>query len=63
MAKTLRNILIALFVLAIICFLFWKIGWIGSWCDVLTLYLILAVVIAVCLVKDIIVSLIKARRH
>lgn len=63
MAKTMRNILTAFFILAFICFLFWKIGWIGGWGDVLTVYLILAAVIAVHIVKGIIVSHIKTKRR
>ena len=47
MKKWIKNIIITIFSLAIICVVFWKIDWILSWKEVVVLYGILVIVITV----------------
>ena len=47
MKKWIKNVIITIIVLSIICAGFWKIGWISSWKEVAGLFGILAVVIFV----------------
>ena len=47
MNKWLKNVGITIVLLAIICTIFWKIEWISSWKEVVTLYGIMVVVIAI----------------
>ena len=47
MKKWIKNVIIILFSLAIICVVFWKIEWISSWKEVVALYGILVIVITV----------------
>ena len=47
MKKWIKNVIITLFSLAIICVVFWKIDWISSWKEVAVLYGILMIVITV----------------
>ena len=47
MKKWIKNIIITIFSLAIICVVFWKIDWISSWKEVAVLYGILVIVITV----------------
>lgn len=47
MKKWIKNIIITIFSLAIICVVFWKIDWISSWKEVAALYGILVIVITV----------------
>ena len=54
MKKRIRDIVIAVIVLAIICFAFWKIAWISSWKEVALLYVILVIVIAISIITDVV---------
>ena len=45
MKKWIKNIIITIFSLTIICVVFWKIDWISSWKEVAVLYGILVIVI------------------
>lgn len=47
MKKWIRNVIITIILMAIICMVFWKIGWISSWKEVATLYGIMVVVIVI----------------
>ena len=47
MNKWLKNVGITFVLMAIICMVFWKIEWISSWKEVVTLYGIVVVVIAI----------------
>lgn len=47
MKKWIKNVIITIIVLSIICAGFWKTGWISSWKEVAGLFGILAVVIFV----------------
>ena len=47
MNKWLKSVGITFVLMAIICMVFWKIGWISSWKEVATLYGIMVVVIAI----------------
>lgn len=47
MKKWIKNVIITIVCLAVICVVFWKINWISSWKDVVTLYGIMVVVIAI----------------
>ena len=47
MKKRIRDIVIAVIVFAMVCFVFWKIAWITSWKEVVFLYAVLAIVIAI----------------
>lgn len=44
MKKRIRDIVIAVIVLAVICVVFWNIEWISSWKEVAFLYAILVIV-------------------
>ena len=52
MKKRIRDIVIAVIVLAIICVVFWNIEWISSWKEIALLYGLLAIVIAISIVSD-----------
>ena len=52
MKKRIRDIVIAVVVLAIICVVFWNIEWISSWKEIALLYGLLAIVIAISIVTD-----------
>ena len=47
MKKWLKSVGITFVLMAIICMVFWKIEWISSWKEVVTLYGIVVVVIAI----------------
>lgn len=47
MKKWIRDVIISIVILAIICIVIWKIEWISSWKEVVTLYGIMFRVIAV----------------
>ena len=47
MKKWLKSVGITFVLMAIICMVFWKIEWISSWKEVVTLYGIMVVVIAI----------------
>ena len=47
MKKWLKSVGITFVFMAIICMVFWKIEWISSWKEVVTLYGIVVVVIAI----------------
>lgn len=47
MKKTIRDIMIAIAVVGIICFVFWQLGWITSAQEIRTLFVILGIVIPV----------------
>ena len=47
MNKWLKSVGITFVLMAIICMVFWKIEWISSWKEVVTLYGIVVVVIAI----------------
>ena len=52
MKKRIRDIVIAVVVLAIICVVFWNIEWISSWKEIAYLYALLAIVITISIVTD-----------
>ena len=52
MKKRIRDIVIAVIVLAIICVVFLNIEWISSWKEIALLYGLLAIVIAISIVSD-----------
>ena len=52
MKKRIRDIVIAVVVLAIICVVFWNIEWISSWKEIALLYGLLAIVITISIVTD-----------
>ena len=52
MKKRIRDIVIAVIVLAIICVVFWNIEWISSWKEIALLYGLLAIVIAISILTD-----------
>ena len=52
MKKRIRDIVIAVVVLAIICVVFWNIEWISSWKEITLLYGLLAIVITISIVTD-----------
>lgn len=52
MKKRISDIVISVVVLAMICFVFWKIAWISSWKEVAFLYAVLAIVIAISIMTD-----------
>ena len=52
MKKRIRDIVIAVAVLAIICVVFWNIEWISSWKEIAYLYALLAIVITISIVTD-----------
>ena len=47
MKKWIQSVILAIFILAIICLVFWKINWISTWKEVAILYSILVVVIMI----------------
>ena len=52
MKKRIRDIVIAVAVLAIICVVFWNIEWISSWKEIALLYSLLAIVITISIIID-----------
>lgn len=52
MKKRIRDIVIAVAALAIICVVFWNIEWISSWKEIALLYSLLAIVITISIVID-----------
>ena len=52
MKKRVRDIVIAIVVLAIICVVFWNIKWISSWKEIIMLYGLLAIVITISTIND-----------
>ena len=52
MKKWIENVIKAIIILAVICAVFWKIGWISSWKEIAGLYGIIVVVIAVSTMFD-----------
>lgn len=50
MKKRIRDIVIAVIVLATICFVFWNVAWISSWKEVAFLYALLAIAITISIV-------------
>lgn len=52
MKKRIRDIVITVIVLAVICVVFWNIERISSWKEVAFLYAILAIVIAISIITD-----------
>ena len=52
MKKRIKDITIAVTLLAIICVVFWNIKWISSWKEIAFLYGLLAIVITISIVAD-----------
>ena len=61
MEKWIKDVIIAIASLAIICAVLWKIGWISSWKEVVVLYGIMVVVIVVNTLSKYIVIRIRNR--
>jgi hypothetical protein len=61
MKKFIRNVVITLIILGLICAAFYEIGWLTSWREVVCLYIITFIVIVVDKTIDIAVS--KIRSH
>ena len=54
MKKKIRDIVIAVIVLAVICVVFWNIEWISSWKEIVLLYGLLAIVITISIIAGVI---------
>ena len=52
MKKWIKNVITAIIILAVICAVFWKTGWISSWKEIAGLYGIMVVVIVVSTMFD-----------
>lgn len=50
--KRIRDIVLAIIILAMICFIFWSNSWLSSWKEVTFLYVLLAIGIAISIVTD-----------
>ena len=50
--KRIRDIVLAIIILAMICFIFWSNSWLSSWKEVAFLYVLLAIGIAISIVTD-----------
>lgn len=50
--KRIRDIVLAIIILAMICFIFWRNSWLSSWKEVAFLYVLLAIGIAISIVTD-----------
>lgn len=62
MRKFIRNVIITLAILGLICAAFYKIGWLTSWREVISLYIIAFIVIVANKAIDIDVSKIQSRK-
>lgn len=54
MKNKLRDVALAIAILAFLCIVFWKIGWISSWKGVLFLYSLLAIRIIISIIADVV---------
>ena len=52
MKKRIRDIVIAVVILAVICVVFGNIEWISSWKEIVLLYGLLAIVITISIITD-----------
>ena len=60
MKKLLKDILVAVSVLAVVCLVFWQLGWITAWQDAVLLYFLLALAIGMSIVKNAVMN--KAKK-